>query len=237
MPIPERNPWIASRAMPRSAESTGFLQAVYGWMAVGLSVTALLAAAILNTDSVLQTLLRNPMLIFGLFLGELALVVSLSAMIQRLSVAAAGGIFLLYSALNGVTLSVILFYYTTASVASTFFITAGTFAATSFYGYTTKRDLSSLGSLLFMGLIGIILASVVNIFLRSPMVYWIVTYAGVAIFVGLTAHDTQKLKEIHESGVAQGEEGGKLAIHGALRLYLDFINLFLFLLRILGRRR
>jgi FtsH-binding integral membrane protein len=127
--------------------------------------------------------------------------------------------------------------YTETSIASTFFVTAGTFGVTSLYGYTTKRDLSSWGGFLFMGLIGIILASVVNIFLQSPMVYWVVTYAGILVFVGLAAYDTKKLKEMALAGFADEEAEGKSAVMGALALYLDFINLFLMLLRVLGSRR
>ena len=143
----------------------------------------------------------------------------------------------LYSALNGLTLSFIFLVYTQSSLVSTFFITAGTFAVVSVWAYTTKRDLSGWGQFLFMGLIGIVIASLVNIFLASPMIYWIVSYVGVGIFVGLTAYDTQWLKQVALSGEMDAETGNKVAIIGALKLYLDFINLFLMLLRILGDRR
>jgi len=165
------------------------------------------------------------------------LVLILSAAISRMQSSTGILLFFLYSALNGLTLSVIFLAYTRASIANTFFVTAGTFGAMSFYGYTTQRDLTSWGSFLFMGLIGIILASVVNIFLRNEMVYWVVTYAGVLIFVGLTAYDTQKLKAMAMAGFADEETERKTAVLGALTLYLDFINLFLMLLRIMGSRR
>jgi FtsH-binding integral membrane protein len=144
--------------------------------------------------------------------------------------------FFAYAFLNGLTLSVIFLVYTKTSIASTFFVTAGTFAAMSVYGYTTKRDLTSMGSFMTMALIGIIIASVVNFFLRSPAVYWVITYAGVAIFVGLTAYDAQQIKAMSAAGFAGSEDERKGAVIGALRLYLDFINLFLLLLRIFGRQ-
>jgi FtsH-binding integral membrane protein len=169
--------------------------------------------------------------------AQLGLVVYLSGWIQNMSASKAMGIFILYSGLTGLTFSFIFLAYTMSSIASTFMVTAGTFAAMSIYGYTTKKDLTSWGSFLFMGLIGIIIASVVNIFLGSETIYWLVTYAGVLIFVGLTAYDTQKIKEMNILGNEGTEEDTKEAISGALRLYLDFINLFLMLLRIMGDRR
>ena len=176
------------------------------------------------------------MVIF-LMIAQLGLVIGLSAAMDRLSPAAAGFMFLLYSALTGVTFSILFVVYTKSSIASTFLITAGTFSAVSFYGLTTKRDLTGWGNILFMGLIGIIIASVVNFFMHSSVMSMVISYVGVLIFVGLTAYDTQQLLRIHQSGKATGERGAKLAIFGALKLYLDFINLFLMLLRILGNRR
>ena len=161
----------------------------------------------------------------------------LSAAINRIQASTAFLLFFVYSALTGLTLSVIFLAYTRASIASTFFVTAGTFAVMSFYGYTTQRDLTSWGSFLFMGLVGIILASLVNIFLHSETIYWVVTYAGILIFVGLTAYDTQTLKAMAQAGFADEETERKSAVMGALRLYLDFINLFLMLLRVMGERR
>jgi len=165
------------------------------------------------------------------------MVIAISAAINRMSSATATLLFVLYSALNGVTFAAIFMIYTRSSIASTFLVTAGTFGAMSLYGYVTKKDLTGFGSFLFMGLIGIVIASVVNIFLQSEMIYWVTTYIGVFVFVGLTAYDTQKIKKIGEAGFANGEDQQKAAILGALRLYLDFINLFLMLLRIMGGRR
>ncbi|MEJ2199610.1 MAG: Bax inhibitor-1/YccA family protein [Desulfuromonadaceae bacterium] len=185
----------------------------------------------------LQLIFGNKMVFYGLLIGELGLVIALSAAINRISATTASLMFLLYSALNGITFASIFLIYTQSSIASTFFITAGTFAAMSVFGMVTKRDLTGWGSFLFMGLIGIIIASVVNIFLHSPMITWVVSYLGVFIFVGLTAYDTQKLKRISQMGFADGQSRRKAVILGALTLYLDFINLFLMLLRVLGSRR
>ena len=214
-----------------------FIRRVYNWMGLGLALTAFVALYTTSNHYLLSLIFGNSLVFFGLIIGELALVLVLSAAINRLQASTATLLFFLYAALNGLTLSVIFLAYTRASVTSTFFVTAGTFAATSFYGYTTQRDLTSWGSFFFMGLIGIIIASVVNIFLHSPMIYWVVTYAGVLIFVGLTAYDTQKLKQMAQAGFADDETARKGAVMGALALYLDFINLFLMLLRIMGSRR
>lgn len=214
-----------------------FIRRVYNWMGLGLALTALVALYTASNHYLLSLIFGNSIIFFGLIIGELALVLILSAAIGRMQAATGMFLFFLYSALNGLTLSVIFLAYTRASIANAFFVSAGTFGLMSFYGYTTKRDLTSWGSFLFMGLIGIILASLVNLFLKSPMVYWVVTYAGVLIFVGLTAYDTQKLKEMAMSGFTDEEEERKTAVLGALTLYLDFINLFLMLLRIMGSRR
>jgi len=214
-----------------------FVSKVYGWMAFALFVTAMVAMGVANTPAVRNVVLGNRAIFFGLIIGELVLVIALSAAIARISAATATIMFVIYSAVNGLTLSVIFVVYTDASIASTFFITGGTFAAMSVYGYTTKRDLTSIGNLCFMALIGLILASLVNIFLQNAMLYWIVTYVGILIFVGLVAYDTQRIKQIARAGIEEGEAAQKGAILGALRLYLDFINLFLLLLRIFGRRR
>lgn len=215
-----------------------FIQSVYGWMAFGLGITGLVAMVIANSPTMLQLIFGNQLIFFGLIIAELALVFSISARINRMQASTATGLFLLYAALNGATLSFIFIAFTRASIASTFFICAGTFAACSIYGYVTKKDLTSLGGFLFMGLIGIIIASVVNIFLRSPMIYWIISYLGVAIFMGLTAYDTQKIKSMAHSQPADLEAGviRKGAIMGALSLYLDFINMFIFMLYIFGGR-
>jgi uncharacterized protein len=214
-----------------------FIRRVYNWMGLGLALTALVALYTASNQHLLSLIVGNSLVFFGLIIAELALVLILSAAISRMQSTTGMLLFFLYSALNGLTLSVIFLAYTRASIANTFFVTAGTFGVMSFYGYTTQRDLTSWGSFLFMGLIGIILASVVNIFLNSQMIYWVVTYAGVLIFVGLTAYDTQKLKTMAMAGFASEEDQRKTAVMGALALYLDFINLFLMLLRIMGSRR
>jgi hypothetical protein len=218
----------------RAIVQTDFIRRVYNWMALGLAVTAITALFVINSGLIYSIL--NPMVMMLLIVAELGIVIALSAAIGRLQSSTALFMFFAYSFLNGLTLSTIFLIYTRASIASTFFITAGTFAAMSIYGYTTKRDLTSIGSFMTMGLIGIIIASFVNFFFKSPAIYWLVTYAGIAIFVGLTAYDAQKIKEMAYGGFAGSEEERKGAIIGALRLYLDFINLFLLLLRIFGRR-
>lgn len=214
-----------------------FIRRVYNWMCIGLATTAVVALFTASSQTMLQIIFGTPMVFFGLIIAELGLVIALSAAINRLQASTAALLFFIYSALNGLTLSAIFLAYTQASIASTFFITAGTFAAMSIYGYSTKRDLTSWGSFLFMGLIGVVIASVVNIFLHSPAVYWLITIAGVIVFVGLTAYDTQKIKEMAHRGFADSEMERKGAVIGALRLYLDFINLFLLLLRIFDNRR
>ena len=213
-----------------------FVQSVYNWMAVGLGLTALVAFVVASNLSLFQLMysLRIPLII-----GELALVFILSARIQRMSASTATGLFLFYSALNGATLSVIFLAYTMSSIASTFGVCALTFAGCSAYGWVTKRDLTSLGSFFMMGLIGVIIASLINMFIKSSAMTMIISYIGVLVFVGLTAYDTQKLKDMALSQPA-GLDAAVLrkgAIMGALTLYLDFINMFLFLLNILGGRK
>jgi FtsH-binding integral membrane protein len=187
--------------------------------------------------SLLQALLANQINFFLLIAATLGLVIGISWGINKISAATATGLFLIYSALNGVLFSTIFLVYTGESIAKVFFITAGTFGVMSFYGFVTKTDLTRIGQLCFMALIGLILATVVNMFFRSPGLSYLLSYVGVAIFVGLTAYDTQKLKRI-ATQVSEGSEAfAKASIIGALTLYLDFINLFLMLLRIFGRRR
>ena len=183
-----------------------------------------------------MTMMTTPALMWGLIIGELALVFVISGMIQRLSLTVGTLLFVIYSALNGLTLAPILMIYTGASVAKVFFITAGTFAAMAFFGYTTKKDLSSIGRLLFMALIGLIIATVVNLFMKSSGLEMVLSYLGVAIFVGLTAWDTQKIKMMLAQCAEPTEEAQKLALLGSLSLYLDFVNLFIYLLRIFGSR-
>lgn len=214
-----------------------FMSKVYTWMSGGLAITGLIAMWVASNDSLVYTIVSNQLLFFGLILGEIFLVGYLIARISKMSAQTAGIIFTGYAALNGVTLSVVLLAYTSASIASTFFVTAGTFAIMSIYGYYTKKDLTSWGNLLFMALIGVIIASVVNFFMQSEMMYWLITYAGVLVFVGLTAYDTQKIKRMSTANEIGSEGEAKSAIVGALMLYLDFINLFLLLLRILGDRK
>jgi FtsH-binding integral membrane protein len=216
-----------------------FVRSVYNWMALGLGLTGVVAFAVANSPSMLQLVYGNKMLFFGLIIAELVLVFTLSARVSKMQASTATGLFLLYAGLNGVTLAFIFLVFTAASIASTFFVCSATFVVCSIYGWTTKRDLTSVGSFLFMGLIGIIIASVVNMFVQSSMVATIVSYVGVLVFVGLTAWDTQKLKNMAMSQ-PDGLDAGvirKGAIIGALSLYLDFINLFLMLLHILGAAR
>ena len=226
-------------AQARAQDSTIFLAKVFNWMAVGLGVTGLVALLVANSAVAQQMILGNRLVFFGLIIGELGLVFSLSARIQRISAQAATGLFLLYSALNGATLSAILLLYTATSVAATFFVTAGMFGAMAVYGLVTKKDLASFGSFLFMGLMGMIIASVVNMFLGSSLLSWLISGIGVLVFTGLTAYDVQKITQMGAQGIMeQGEVAiRKGAVMGALALYLDFINLFLSLLRFMGDRR
>ena len=217
--------------------SNTYFQKVYLWMTIGLLTTTGAAFFMLTNASLQQMIFGNRMFFYGLMFAELGLVMFMSAAINRISATTATLMFLGYSALNGITFSAIFLVYTQSSIVSTFLVTAGTFAAMSMYGYATKRDLTGFGSFLFMGLIGIVIASVVNIFLHNEMIYWITSYLGVFIFVGLTAYDTQKIKRIGQAGFASEQHQKKAAILGALTLYLDFINLFLMLLRIMGDRR
>lgn len=209
-----------------------FIQSVYGWMAVGLGITAVVAF-FFPFELFFRT---SPIVFWGLIIAEVGLVFFLAARVHKLSATAATVIFLLYAALNGVTLSFIFIRYTAVSIYSTFIICALTFAAASIYGMVTKKDLSGMGSFLRMGLVGIIIATLVNFLLGSHMIYMLVGYVGVVIFVGLTAYDTQKIKEmaLSQPGNLDGAVVRKGAIMGALELYLDFINLFLMLLRIFG---
>ncbi|NDJ58377.1 Bax inhibitor-1/YccA family protein [Enterobacteriaceae bacterium 4M9] len=215
-----------------------YMAQVYGWMTCGLLLTAVVAWFAANTPAVMMFVFSSKITFFGLIIVQLALVFVLSGMVHKLSPGMATSLFMLYSALTGLTLSSIFIAYTYSSIASTFVVTGGMFGAMSFYGYTTKRDLSRFGSLLFMALIGIILASLVNLWLKSTPLMWAITYIGVLVFVGLTAYDTQKLKNIGEQ-IDVNDSGTlrKYSIMGALTLYLDFINLFLMLLRIFGNRR
>jgi FtsH-binding integral membrane protein len=216
-----------------------FVRSVYNWMFIGLGLTGLVALYVSENSTMQQLVFGNSILFFILIIAELGLVFSISGMVNRMRASTATTLFVIYSALNGVTLSFIFLVYARASIVSTFFICAATFLACSIYGWTTKKDLTSWGGFLMMGLIGIIIASLVNMFTHSSSMYYIIGYIGVIVFVGLTAYDTQKLKNMALSQPAglDGEVVRKGAILGALSLYLDFINLFLLLLRIFGQSR
>jgi FtsH-binding integral membrane protein len=217
----------------------GFVRSVYNWMCIGLALTGFIAFYVSNNETIMRMVFGNQIIFFGIIIAELALVFSLAGMVNKMSASTATGLFVLYSALNGVTLSFIFLAYTRTSIYSTFFICAATFLVCSIYGWTTKRDLTSWGGFLMMGLFGIIIATVVNIFIRSSAMSMVISYIGVFVFVGLTAYDTQKLKNMALTQPAglDGSVVRKGAILGALSLYLDFINLFLMLLRIFGTGR
>jgi hypothetical protein len=213
------------------------MRKVYLWMSLALVITGLTAFYVASSPSLVTLIFTKPLVLWGLIICEFVMVIALSGAVNRMSLFTATLIFVIYSLLNGVTLSVIFLAYTASSIVSVFFITAATFGATALYGYFTKKDLSSWGNILFMGLIGIIIATLVNLFLQNSGLQLIISYLGVAIFVGLTAFDTQKIKKMLLEAPDAGETMQKLALLGALTLYLDFINLFLHLLRILGSRK
>lgn len=221
----------------RQEASTIFLAKVFNWMAIGLGLTGIVAFFTASSGIAMQ-IVASPVFIV-LILAELGMVFYLSARVDKLQASTATGLFIGYAVLNGVTLSTIFLAYTSSSIASTFFITAAMFGAMAVYGLVTKRDLSGLGSFLFMGLIGIIVASLVNMFFQSSAMSWVISMVGVLVFTGLTAYDVQKIKTMGEQGImTQGEEMiRKGSIMGALALYLDFINLFLMMLRLLGGNR
>lgn len=213
------------------------MRKVYVWMTLALVLTGITAFGVASSPSLMMTIFQTPAIMWGLIIAELAIVIAISAAINRLSLTTATLLFVLYSVLNGATFSLIFAVYTMSSIANVFFITAGTFGVMAAYGYFTKRDLSSWGKLLLMALIGLIIATLVNVFLvKSTGFDLILSYAGVLIFVGLTAYDTQKIKQMLAMQTDMGEGAQKVALLGALSLYLDFINLFLYLLRIFGRR-
>lgn len=213
------------------------MRKVFIWMALALVITGVTAYGVATTPSLLIAIVTNKALFWGLIIAELALVFAVSGAINRLSLATATLLFVLYSVVNGATLSVIFLAYSMPAIIQTFFITAGTFGVMALVGYTTKTDLTSLGKLLFMALIGLVIATVVNMFVGSTGFDYILSYVGVLIFVGLTAYDTQKIKQMCMQAPDAGEHMQKLALLGALSLYLDFINLFLYLLRIFGNNK
>jgi FtsH-binding integral membrane protein len=221
------------------ARERSLLRNVYLWMSLGLALTGVVALGIASNPRLVIGLASNPLLFFGVILAEVGLVMYLSARIQAMSAGAATIAFAAYAALNGVSLSLVFLAYTGTSIASAFFITAGTFGAMSLYAITTKRDLSGIGNYLMMGLLGLVIASIVNIFLRSSGMEWMISVVGVLLFVGLTAYDTQIIKNWNQQAAYTADESIfiRISIIGALKLYLDFINLFLFFLRLFGRNR
>ncbi len=212
------------------------MRKVFLWMTLALAVTGLTAYYVASNAGLLYAIFSSKGIFWGIIIAELALVFILSARIMKMSFATAGIMFVAYSVLNGITMASIFAIFTMESIASAFFVTAGMFGVMSFGGFTVKKDLGSFGSFFFMALVGLIIASVVNVFLGSSVLYWVVTYVGVLLFVGLTAYDTQKIKHmLMEYGDEVNDHTQKLALLGSLSLYLDFINLFLYLLRIFGR--
>ena len=214
-----------------------FLTGVYYWMTFALGLSALCAWAVGTTPALTNLVYKNPLLLTVLIVAELGLVIAVSWGINKMSAATATALFALYAALNGVTLGYIFIVYTIPAITSAFLTTTLTFAVMAIIGSVTKRDLTRLGSILLMALIGLIIASFVNIFLKNSTMGWIITYAGVLIFVGLTAYDAQKVKQMYLTMGGDMETNRKISVRGALTLYLDFVNLFLMLLRIFGGRR
>lgn len=218
-------------------EQANFIAKVYGWMCAALLATGLTAWYVAQSEEIIVALATNKILFYGLLIGEVLLVGYISRALPTMNVSMAKALFFLYAIANGLTLSLIFVIFTTSSIASAFFITAGTFAVMSVYGYFTKTDLTSMGKILMMALIGLIIASIVNMFMESTLLYWITSYVGVFIFTGLIAYDTQKIKEMNIIGNEGTDEDTKESLMGALTLYLDFINLFLYILRIFGDRK
>src|SRR6267378_2376055 len=209
-----------------------FLRAVYGWMCVGLIVTALTATFVASSSTLVTAVVTNRLLFWGLVIAQLGIVFTLSARVQRLAPATAALLFIVYSALTGVTLSFVLLLYTGESLAATFVVTSGTFGALALFGTTTRRSLDGFGQFLFMGLVGVVLASIVGIFWHNDAFQFVLSFIGVIVFAGLAAYDAQRLKAMALATPAG--QSGSYAIVGALALYLDFINLFLFMLRFMG---
>ena len=229
--------YARERELEMSAAFPVLMRKVYLWMTLALAITGFTAYYVAHNETLMTALVSNQILFWGLVIGELALVIGLSAAINKLSLTAATLMFVVYSVVNGATMSFIFLVYTYSSITSVFFITAGTFAVMALIGYFTKTDLSSMGKILMMALIGIIIATIVNIFTKSEGLAMILNYLGVLVFVGLTAYDSQKIKQMLMMAPDAGEAAQKMALLGALSLYLDFINLFLYLLRIFGARR
>jgi uncharacterized protein len=231
---PQQPAWISASTADTELRTRTFIRGVYGWMFGGLLLTAFAALWVVMSPAMQQIVLMNRMVAFGLIIVELGIVMFLSFRLMAMSAGAAAASFLVYSFLNGLTLSVIFFAYSQASIFQAFITAAGMFGAMSLFGLLTKKDLTSWGSFFFMGLIGIVICSLVNIFVRSSGLSFVVSIIGVFVFLGLTAWDNQKLKKL---ATVTGPQQENVAVIGALALYLDFINLFLFLLRIFGDRR
>ena len=233
----ETKNFVKDTNVSKTAQST-LMRSVYTWMTLALAITGLTAMYMAKSLTVINMMMQNSMLFWGVLIAEVVLVMYMSARINKISFTTATLLFIAYSILNGVTLSILFLIYTASSIATTFFVTAGTFGAMALFGYVTKKDLTRIGSLCIMGVIGLIIASVVNMFLHNTMMDMIISYVGVLLFVGLTAYDAQKIKHLLSGDdIEVNESTQKIALLGALTLYLDFINLFIYLLRILGDRK
>lgn len=237
--IEEKNIYaLGEQELTRVSAYSKLMRSVYLWMTFALIITGLTAATVAFSPAMLSMLFSSKITFYGLIIAELTVVIILSARIQKLSFTTATLMFILYSILTGATLSVIFLAYQLDSIVTTFFVTAGTFGSMTLIGYTTKKDLSKMGTYLLMTLIGLVIATLVNMFLANSTLDWIITYVGVLLFIGLTAYDTQKIKQmLREYGTEINENSQKMALMGSLTLYLDFINLFLYLLKILGNRK
>ncbi|CCZ11020.1 integral membrane protein interacts with FtsH [Prevotella sp. CAG:1092] len=235
MEVQELEKIIRQQEMTNASTFKVLMRKVYLWMTLALMITGITAAGVANSPNILALIYSSQVVMWGIIIAEFGLVIYISARLEKLSLSTATTLFALYSILNGVMLSSIFLLYSTAIISKVFFITAGTFGVTALYGYATKKDLSSLGNILFMALIGLVIATIVNVFMKSAMFDLILSYIGVIIFVGLTAWDSQKIKHMMMVQQDADESAQKLALIGALSLYLDFINLFLYLLRIFGR--
>ena len=235
MEVQELEKIIRQQEMTNASTFKVLMRKVYLWMTLALMITGITAAGVANSPNILALIYSSQVVMWGIIIAEFGLVIYISARLEKLSLSTATTLFALYSILNGVMLSSIFLLYSTAIISKVFFITAGTFGVTALYGYATKKDLSSLGNILFMALIGLVIATIVNVFMKSAMFDLILSYIGVIIFVGLTAWDSQKIKQMMMVQQDADESAQKLALIGALSLYLDFINLFLYLLRIFGR--
>ena len=227
-----------TKTFTRSVAQASLFRSVYVWMTLALVITGFTALYVAKSYTLLNLMLQNQMAFWGVLITKLKLVFYMSARINRISFTTATILFIVYSILNGVTMSMLFLIYTMSSIATTFFVTAGTFGAMALFGYATKKDLTRIGNLCIMGVIGLIIASLVNMFLHNSMMDLIISYVGVLLFVGLTAYDSQKIKQmLSGEDIEVNETTQKIALMGALTLYLDFINLFLYLLRILGDRK